>query len=102
MARSQRDTVTIAKHFKVSKANPGRHEIRLDRQGAIETGRSGGPVAQKKVIVGRLESDDAVARIEGPGAFEACNRFAPASLPAIDAANVIVDVGVIRRSRRGD
>jgi hypothetical protein len=54
------------------------------------------------VIVAGEKSEVAVARIERQGAFEAGNRVAPASLPAIDATNIIVDLGIIGRSRRGD
>ena len=94
--------IAVSKHFEVSKADLGTHGIRRDLQRAIVTGSSGRPVTHEKVIVAGVESDAAVARIEGEGAFEAGNRFAPASLPAIDATNVSVDLGIIGRSRRGD
>ena len=94
--------IAVTKHFEVGKADLGTHEIRRDLQRAIVTGSSSRPVTHEKVIISGIENDAAVTRIEGHGAFEACNRFAPTSLPAIDASNVTVDLGVIGRTRRGD
>ena len=91
--------IAVSKHFQVSKADLGIREVRRDLQRAIVSGSSGRPVTQKKVIVGGEPNDAGIARIEGQGAFEAGNRVAPASLPAIDATNIIVDLGTIGRSR---
>ena len=85
-----------------SKADPGRDGIGLDFQRASVTGSSGRPVTHKKVIVAGEVSDVGIARVEGESAFVAGHRFAPASLPPIDATDVIVDFGIIGRSRRGD
>jgi hypothetical protein len=99
---SARAGIAVTKHFEISKADLGRRVIRPDLQRAIVTGSSGRPVTHEKVIVAGEKSEVAVARIERQGAFEAGNRVAPASLPAIDATNIIVDLGIVGRSRRGD
>jgi hypothetical protein len=80
---SARSEIAVSKHFEVSEADLGIRAIRRDFERAIVTGRSRRPVTQEKVIVAGDHSDVSVARIEGQGAFEACNRFAPASLPPI-------------------
>ncbi len=94
--------IAVPKHFEISKADLGTRAIRRDFERAIVTGSSGRPVTQPKVIVAGEHSDVSVAGIEGQSAFEAFNRFAPTSLPPIDATNISVGLGIIRRSRRGD
>ncbi len=99
---SARGGIGVPKHFEASKADPGRDGIGVDFQRVSITGSSGRPVPHIKVIVAGEMSDRGIARVEGESAFVAGYRFAPASLPPIDATNVIIDLGVIGRSRRGD
>jgi hypothetical protein len=54
------------------------------------------------VIVAGEVSDRGIARVEGERAFVAGYRIAPASLPTVDATNVIVDLGIVGKRRRGD
>src|SRR5205814_9357254 len=91
--------IAILNYYEISKGDLGSG---ADLQHASVRGNSGRPVTHEKVIVAGVESDFTVVRIEGQGALEAGHRFAPTPLPAIDACNVNVDLGVIGRSRRGD
>ena len=68
----------------------------------IVTRDSAGPIAHEKVMIGGGVSEMNVARIERHGAFEACRRFAPASLSPVDAADVSMNSGIVRGNRRGD
>jgi len=94
--------VIVLNNFEVSKSDLQIEVIGRDLQRALVTTGSGRPVPHKEVIDGGSESDVVVARIERKSAFEAGHCFAPASPPPVNATDESVDVGIIRRSRRGD
>src|SRR5207249_20020 len=93
--------IAVSNDFEVGKVDPAKYRIWCNLQQTIETCDTSLPITHRNMIVGGIQCNLGVARIQVQRALRASERFAPATLQAIDRGRVPKNLGVIRRGRRG-